>query len=66
MKKTVQRNAISGSFTLGRDGYDKIGAVEGRVLTRDMKGEFRKFDKENLPSDQRRKRIAEKYGKKHA
>ncbi|NJO56529.1 MAG: hypothetical protein HC834_09585 [Rhodospirillales bacterium] len=48
---------------IGRGGGAKINAVEGVVLSREMKGLFRSFDEAGLSSAERRARLKEKYGK---
>jgi len=51
-------------FVLGRARFAKISAVEGIHLTRDMQRDFEDFDKQGLSAEERRKRIAQKYGKR--
>jgi hypothetical protein len=53
----------SKGFTLGRQGFAKISAVEGIKMSRAMDAEFREFDRKGLSPEQRRKAIAAKYGK---
>lgn len=52
------------SFTLGRDGFAKISAVEGIRLSGEMQRDIREFDREALSDDERRRRIARRYGSK--
>jgi hypothetical protein len=65
-KKKPTAPAASGPFILGREQFEKISAVEGLHLTREMKRDFREFDRENLSGDERRKRLLAKYGKGRA
>lgn len=53
----------SRSFTLGRQAFAKISAVEGIRMSRAMDAEFREFDRKGLSPEERRKAIAAKYGK---
>jgi len=51
-------------FALGRDSFAKISAVEGIRLTREMKQDFREFDRKGLSAAERRRAIVNKYGRK--
>jgi hypothetical protein len=51
-------------FVLGRARFAKISAVEGIRLTPDMRQDLEDFDKQGLSAAERRKRIAQKYGKR--
>jgi hypothetical protein len=51
------------SFTLGREGFARISAVEKVFLTREMRRDFRDFDRKALSAEQRRTRIVSKYGR---
>lgn len=62
----MSKNGNSGrtrGHTIGRKGFAKISAVEGVRLTRAMEADFRSFDREGLPAQERRKIIAAKYGR---
>jgi hypothetical protein len=50
----------------GRDGFARISAIEKVSLTPEMKKDFREFDRRGLSAEQRRTRIARKYGRKPA
>jgi hypothetical protein len=50
-------------LVIGLEGFEKISAVEGLRLTRDMKGTFRSLDKRNASAAERRSVIAKKYGR---
>ena len=54
------------SFTIGREGFAKISAVEGVRLSDDMKQMFREFDSKGLSAEERRREIVRRYGKKRA
>ena len=54
------------NFTLGRDSFAKISAVEGVHLSREMEKDFRDFDQRGLSAGDRRRAIVRKYGKKPA
>ena len=56
-KKTVP------TFTIGRNGFAKISAVEGIQITAAMEADFREFDRKGLSASQRRAVLAQKYGK---
>ena len=48
-------------FTLGRDRFARISAVEGIALTPDMRALFERFDREGLSADERRRAILERF-----
>ena len=62
MAKTPTRPAGK-RYTIGRDGFAKISAVEGIRLSREMRRDFRIFDERGLSSEKRRETISRKYGK---
>lgn len=49
-------------MTLGRAAADRINAVEGIALSPEMTALFRSFDERNLPPDERRRLLRERYG----
>ena len=51
-------------FTLGREAFAKISAVEGIALTPGMKEDFRAFEREGLSAEERRAALVRKYGRK--
>lgn len=51
------------SFTLGREGFAKISAVEGLHVPASLMLELRDLDKRGLSGDARRREIMRKYGK---
>jgi len=65
MKKSKSGSVkASGRFVIGRDRFAKISAVEGLRVTAAMETEFRDFDRRGLSAQERRKIIANKYGKR--
>jgi hypothetical protein len=54
------------SFTVGRQAYAKISAVEGISLSPDMQRDLRNFDRKALSDEERRAAIMKKYGMKRA
>ena len=54
------------SFTIGREGFAKISAVEGVRLSDDMKQMFREFDSKGLSAEELRHEIVRRYGRKPA
>lgn len=51
------------SFTIGRDGFEKISAVEGIKLSRTSRQMFKEFDRKELSAEERRRAIIEKHTK---
>lgn len=49
--------------TLGRERFGKISAVEGIVLTRDMKQRAAEFDRQGLSAEERRRSIVSAHRK---
>ena len=46
-------------FTLGRQAFARISAVEGIHLTAEMEARFAEFDDQGLSANQRRRAISE-------
>jgi hypothetical protein len=63
-KTTKSPKRSSGTYTIGREGFAKISAVEGIKPSRGMDEDFREFDKKGLPPAERRRALARKYGAK--
>lgn len=59
--KTVARSSTTGQFVLGRAAFDSISRVEGIILTKDMRTDFKRT--EGMSADKRRATLAAKYGK---
>ena len=53
----------TGGVTLGRERFGKISAVEGIVLTRDMKKRAAEFDRQGLSAEERRRSIVSAHRK---
>lgn len=51
----------SGEFTLGRDGFAQISAVEGIALTSEMREMMNRFDREGLSAAERRRAIVSRF-----
>jgi len=64
MKKTVriQKEADRG-YTIGRDVFAKISAVEGIHLTKEMRKDFQTFEQKGLSPKDRREAISKKYAR---
>ena len=64
-EKSTKRggNSKTGQFTIGRERFAKISAVEGIRTTATMDADFREFERQGLSAEQRRKVISRKYGK---
>ncbi len=52
------------SFTVGRDPFEKISAVEGIQISGEMKRDLRAFDRKTLSADEQRRVVLAKYGGK--
>ena len=65
MTKTLGEPSKRGAkeFTLGRQGFAKISAVEGIRLSPEMEARFREFDRKDLSASERRKALARTFGK---
>ena len=53
----------SKGLVIGRKGFEKISAVEGIRMSREMKATFSTLDKQGASPDVRRNTILRKYGK---
>ena len=61
--KTPKRSS-GGTFTIGRERFSKISAVEGIKLSRRTDETFREFDQRGLSAEERRREITRRYGRK--
>ena len=61
--KPVPHSAKSGRFTVGREAFGKISAVEGLHMSKTMQGDFLALDKQGASARTRRETLAAKYGK---
>jgi hypothetical protein len=59
----VPRNSKTGEFTIGRDRFAKISAVEGIALTKQMRMRSAEFDKMGMSAEERRSAIIRSYRK---
>ncbi len=50
-----------GGYTIGRDAFAKISAVEGIYLTKELRHDFQMFEEKGLSPKDRRDAIAKKY-----
>ena len=55
--------ARSASFVLGRDRFAQISAVEGVILTSDMRADLERFDREGLSAAERRRAIRARFAR---
>lgn len=63
MKKTGKHARVkTRPIKIGLAGFEKISAIEGLRVTRDMKGTFRSLDERGATAAERRRVIAKKYG----
>ncbi len=60
MKRTPQIRKESG-YTIGRDAFAKISAVEGIYLNKKMQKDFQAFEQKGLSHQARREAISRKY-----
>ncbi len=54
-----------GGFTLGRDRFAQISAVEGIALTPEMRAALDRFDREGLSAEERRRAILGRFAPAH-
>lgn len=59
----VARDGNKGRFTLGREGIDKLNAVEGIRLSASSRAMFADFDRTGASPEEQRRVIAAKYRK---
>jgi hypothetical protein len=62
-KVTKTPRRPSGTYTVGRDGFAKISAVEGIKVSPAAEADFREFDQRGLSAAERRRALARKYGR---
>lgn len=55
--------SVGNPFTLGREGFAKISAVEGLHVPASLMQELRDLDQRGLSAEARRREIMRKYGK---
>lgn len=59
--RAIQERQLRG-FILGRADFEKISAVEGIRVPKEMKVQFRRFDREGTSGAERRRMLKDKYG----
>ena len=64
MTSKIKNRTHPKGFTLGRERFAKISAVEGIDLTGTIARELRLFDDAGLPAEARRAAVAAKFGRK--
>jgi hypothetical protein len=64
MSKTVTKSHKRVSLTLGLAAFEKISAVEGLKLTREMRHDLEALDRQRMSPEERTRFIVGKYGKK--
>jgi hypothetical protein len=57
--------ARSAGFVLGRDRFARISAVEGVVLTPEMRAALERFDRDGLSAAERRSAIQARFASAH-
>jgi hypothetical protein len=63
-KKRTRKKTAPTKFSVGREAFEKISAVEGITLTGAMVKRVEEFDRKGLTSAQRRSEIIKFYRKK--
>lgn len=51
------------TYSLGASAFGKVSAIEGIYLTKEMKQDFAKLNRQNLSPAERRRRLIAKYGR---
>ena len=63
-KSTKNSGSANGAFTLGRERFSKISAVEGIHLSRQTAKAFDEFDSKKLSPQERREALNNKFAPK--
>jgi len=63
-KTTKSPRRSAGTYTIGRERFSKISAIEGIRTSRRVDEDFQEFDRKGLSSEERRREIVRKYGRK--
>jgi hypothetical protein len=61
-RKVERSKAKAQRLTIGLAGFEKVSAIEGLHLTRDMKRTFSAFERQGASAAQRRAAIIKRYG----
>ena len=64
VKTTKSPGRSVGTYTVGRERFAKIAAVEGIRTSRRVDEDFQEFDRKGLSPEERRREIVRKYGRK--
>lgn len=59
--RLARRRSAPSGFVLGRDHFARISAVEGIVLSEEMRATLDRFDREGLSAEERRRAILRHY-----
>ena len=62
IRTNKRSKAKAGTVVIGLAGFEKISAIEGLHLSREMKATFRTLDRKGATARQRRAAIIKKYG----
>jgi hypothetical protein len=60
-KSAIRHPGKRVAFTLGREGFARVSLVEGITLSREIRRDFRDFDRKGLSDEERRDHIRTKY-----
>jgi hypothetical protein len=60
----ARKSRSTGAFTVGRERFAKIAAVEGIKTSPRVDEDFQEFDRKGLSAEERRREILRKYGRK--
>jgi hypothetical protein len=61
-RKVARPKAKAQCLTIGLSGFEKVSAIEGLHLTRDMKRTFSALERQGASAAQRRAAIIKRYG----
>ncbi len=61
-RKAARPTAKTQRLTIGLAGFEKVSAIEGLHLTRDMKRTFSTLERQGASAAQRRAAIIKRYG----
>jgi hypothetical protein len=61
-RKVARPKAKAQRYTIGVAGFEKVSAIEGLHLTREMKDTFNALERQGASAAQRRAAIIKRYG----
>jgi hypothetical protein len=61
---SIPQERSSKGLILGREAAAKLNAVEGVSLSREIREMFAEFDRLGLPTEERRRRLLEKFAQR--